>query len=91
MVVRLNLLKLPLFTTWSVYQLLCLLWLQPGQKVAILGAGPIGLVSMMVAKSFGAAVIVVTDISDERLKVAAEVRDLSRGGTGTFRALDTTC
>ncbi|CAN0435839.1 unnamed protein product, partial [Scytosiphon promiscuus] len=34
----------------------------PGQKVAILGAGPIGLVTMMVAKAFGAAVTVVTDV-----------------------------
>lgn len=47
---------------------------QPGQKVAILGAGPIGLVSMMVARAFGAAELVVTDVSDERLKVAKEVR-----------------
>ena len=39
----------------------------------ILGVGPIGLVSLMVAKSFGAAVAVVTDVSDERLKVASEV------------------
>ncbi|CAM9484650.1 unnamed protein product [Scytosiphon promiscuus] len=45
----------------------------PGQKVAILGAGPIGLVTMMVAKAFGAAVTVVTDVSDERLKVAKDL------------------
>lgn len=42
--------------------------------MAILGAGPIGLVSMMVAKAFGAAELVVTDVSDERLKVAKQVR-----------------
>ncbi|CAN0168919.1 unnamed protein product [Ascophyllum nodosum] len=46
---------------------------QPGQTVMILGVGPIGLVSLMVAKSFGAAVAVVTDVSDERLKVASEL------------------
>ncbi|CAN0006123.1 unnamed protein product, partial [Laminaria digitata] len=51
---------------------------QPGQKVAILGAGPIGLVTMMVAKAFGAAVTVVTDVSEERLKVA---RDLGADAT----------
>ncbi|CAM9437374.1 unnamed protein product [Ectocarpus sp. 12 AP-2014] len=45
----------------------------PGQKVAVLGAGPIGLLSMMVARAFGAAVVVVTDVSDERLKVAKEL------------------
>ena len=52
----------------------CLLIVQPGQKVAVLGAGPIGLVTMMVAKAFGAAVTVVTDVSEERLKVARDVR-----------------
>lgn len=45
---------------------------------------------MMVAKSFGAAVIVVTDISDERLKVATEVRGWSRVRTGAVQALDAT-
>lgn len=49
---------------------------QPGQKVAILGAGPIGLVAMMVAKAFGASATVITDVSDERLKVATDVRIL---------------
>lgn len=38
----------------------------------MLGAGPIGLVTMMVAKAFGASTCVVTDVSDERLKVAEE-------------------
>lgn len=47
---------------------------QPGYKVAVLGAGPIGLVTMMVAKAFGAAICIVTDVSDDRLKVAKEVR-----------------
>lgn len=46
--------------------------------MAILGAGPIGLVSMMVAKAFGASAVVITDVSDERLKVAKEVRFLAR-------------
>ncbi|CAM9293117.1 unnamed protein product [Pylaiella littoralis] len=46
---------------------------EPGQKVAVLGAGPIGLVSMMVAKAFGAAAVVITDVSDERLKVAKDL------------------
>eukprot|EP00752_Nemacystus_decipiens_P001576 g1537.t1 len=56
----------------------------PGQKVAILGAGPIGLVSMMVAKAFGAAELVVTDVSDERLKVA---KDLGAGLTVNVKGL----
>ncbi|CAN0087047.1 unnamed protein product, partial [Sphacelaria rigidula] len=46
---------------------------QPGYKVAVLGAGPIGLVTMMVAKAFGAAICIVTDVSDDRLKVAKEL------------------
>jgi L-iditol 2-dehydrogenase len=33
---------------------------QPGQSVLITGAGPIGLVTLMVAKAFGATRIVVT-------------------------------
>ncbi|CAM9249963.1 unnamed protein product, partial [Phaeothamnion confervicola] len=43
----------------------------PGQRVAILGAGPIGLVTLMVAIAHGAARVVVTDVAVERLKTAA--------------------
>ncbi|CAN0425631.1 unnamed protein product, partial [Discosporangium mesarthrocarpum] len=46
---------------------------KPGDRVAVLGAGPIGLVSIMVAKVFGATSTVVTDISGERLLKAKEV------------------
>ncbi|CEP03158.1 hypothetical protein PBRA_002918 [Plasmodiophora brassicae] len=43
---------------------------QPGQTVAVFGAGPIGLVSMIAAFAFGAVRVIVTDISDERLEFA---------------------
>ena len=43
-----------------------------GQKVLVCGAGPIGLVNMMVAKAAGASVT-ITDISQERLNKAKEL------------------
>uniref|UniRef100_A0A915PGE6 Sorbitol dehydrogenase n=1 Tax=Setaria digitata TaxID=48799 RepID=A0A915PGE6_9BILA len=44
-----------------------------GNKVLVLGAGPVGLVSMMIAKATNATVAAVTDILDHRLKIAKEV------------------
>ncbi|BAM78733.1 NAD-dependent sorbitol dehydrogenase [Cyanidioschyzon merolae strain 10D] len=41
-----------------------------GSLVLVLGAGPIGLLNCMVAKAFGASIIVVTDIDDRRLAFA---------------------
>jgi len=41
-----------------------------GSKVLITGAGPIGLVSMLVAKSMGATSIIMTDMVENRLTVA---------------------
>ena len=43
-----------------------------GETVAILGAGPIGLVSLMAAKARGARVL-IADLLDSRLKLAAEL------------------
>jgi len=51
-----------------------------GSKVLILGAGPIGLVSMMCAKAAGAATIAITDLDEGRLKVAKEL-----GADETFK------
>ncbi|KAH9551123.1 hypothetical protein CY35_10G106900 [Sphagnum magellanicum] len=45
----------------------------PPTKVLILGAGPIGLVTMLAAHAFGSPKVVVADISPERLKVAKEL------------------
>lgn len=44
-----------------------------GSKVFICGAGPIGLVSLLVAKAMGAAHIVICDLSASRLEKAKEV------------------
>lgn len=41
--------------------------------VLILGAGPIGLVSLLVAKAMGASKIVITDLVQERLDVAKKL------------------
>jgi len=44
--------------------------IQPGDVVAILGAGPIGLVTLQAARIKGAADILVTDLADYRLEIA---------------------
>lgn len=43
---------------------------QLGSKVLILGAGPIGLVTLLTAQSMGASNILITDIAQNRLDVA---------------------
>uniref|UniRef100_UPI0037E978BE sorbitol dehydrogenase n=1 Tax=Semicossyphus pulcher TaxID=241346 RepID=UPI0037E978BE len=44
-----------------------------GSSVLICGAGPIGLVSLVVAKAMGASQVVITDLSAERLAMAKEL------------------
>ncbi|XP_034192260.1 sorbitol dehydrogenase isoform X2 [Osmia lignaria lignaria] len=44
-----------------------------GSKVLILGAGPIGLVTLLVAKAMGASKIVITDLSQNRLNMAKKL------------------
>ncbi|XP_029950553.1 sorbitol dehydrogenase [Salarias fasciatus] len=44
-----------------------------GSTVLICGAGPIGLVSLLVAKAMGASKVIVTDLSAERLAKAEEL------------------
>lgn len=44
-----------------------------GHKVLILGAGPIGLLSMLVARANGATRVAITDLDENRLKMAAEL------------------
>lgn len=43
---------------------------KPGDSVLILGAGPIGLLQLMVSKHFGAKKIMIADISQDRLDFA---------------------
>uniref|UniRef100_A0A8C2XEV4 Sorbitol dehydrogenase n=1 Tax=Cyclopterus lumpus TaxID=8103 RepID=A0A8C2XEV4_CYCLU len=44
-----------------------------GSTVLICGAGPIGLVSLLVAKAMGASQVVITDMIPERLTMAKEL------------------
>lgn len=46
---------------------------KPGTRVAIMGAGPIGLVSLMAAKAFGADLVAITDLEQPRLELATEL------------------
>ncbi len=43
-----------------------------GMKIAVLGAGPIGILVAQTAKGMGAESVMITDVSDLRLKKAAE-------------------
>jgi len=45
----------------------------PNTKILILGAGPIGLVTLLAAHAFGSPRVVIADISPERLKVAEDL------------------
>lgn len=47
--------------------------IQPGDKVAVLGAGPIGLVSLQAALVRGATEVMLTDVVDFRLEKASEL------------------
>ncbi|MNI44107.1 Sorbitol dehydrogenase [compost metagenome] len=44
--------------------------LQAGETVAIMGMGPVGLMAVAAAKSFGASRIIVTDLEEVRLEAA---------------------
>jgi len=56
-----------------------------GDKVIVSGAGPIGLVSLLVAKANGASAVVVTDIDDRRL---AKAKELGAWGVANVMGLD---
>jgi len=47
--------------------------LKPGDSVAIFGAGPIGLLTLLSVKAAGATQIIVIDLSEVRLKKAKEL------------------
>jgi L-iditol 2-dehydrogenase len=44
-----------------------------GDTIAIIGAGPIGLLHLIVAKSLGAGKIIISDLVDERLQLASKL------------------
>jgi alcohol dehydrogenase len=58
--------------------------LRPGQSVAVVGLGGVGLAALMGAKAAGATRIVAVDVSDEKLALAAEV-----GATDCLNGADT--
>ncbi|WP_020618526.1 NAD(P)-dependent alcohol dehydrogenase [Paenibacillus daejeonensis] len=43
---------------------------QPGGSVAIIGAGPVGLLAVSAAKAYGASRIIVSDLEEKRLQAA---------------------
>lgn len=45
----------------------------PETNVLVMGAGPIGLVTLLAARAFGAPRIVIVDVDDHRLSVAKEL------------------
>ncbi|BDA45777.1 Sorbitol dehydrogenase [Coccomyxa sp. Obi] len=45
----------------------------PGKTVAIMGAGPIGLVTLMAVKAFGADAVAITDIKRDNLDLAMKL------------------
>ncbi|SOE90539.1 Threonine dehydrogenase [Burkholderia sp. YR290] len=58
--------------------------LKPGQSVAIVGAGPVGLAALMTAQFYAPAQIIVIDLDDNRLEVAKQfgATDLVNSGAG---------
>jgi alcohol dehydrogenase len=56
--------------------------LRPGQSVAIVGLGGVGLAALMGAKAAGATRIVAVDLSDEKLALAAEIGATDRLDSG---------
>jgi L-iditol 2-dehydrogenase len=51
-----------------------------GQNVLICGAGPVGIMSFLCAKAFGAAKVFITDINNSRLDLAKKL-----GVDGVYR------
>jgi alcohol dehydrogenase len=55
--------------------------IQPGSSVAIVGAGPIGLATLLTAKLFGPAQIIMVDLDENRLETARRL-----GATATVNS-----
>jgi D-xylulose reductase len=53
--------------------------IKPGQSVVVMGAGPVGLLCLAMAKAYGASTLVAVDIQPSRLEFAA-----SYAATHTF-------
>ncbi len=61
---------------------------QPGARVAIVGAGPIGLAALLTAQFYSPAEIIVIDLDDNRLDVAKRFGATSIVNSGDGKALD---
>ncbi len=46
---------------------------EPGSRVLVTGAGPIGLIAAQTARAYGAVEVAITDVSAHRLALAAEL------------------
>lgn len=57
--------------------------LQPGESVAIFGAGPIGLMALQAARAYNASTRIIIDPDDNRLQLAAKI-----GATATINPND---
>lgn len=51
----------------------CLTYNLVGEDVLISGAGPIGLMAVMISKKIGARKVFITDVNEERLEKAREL------------------
>lgn len=47
--------------------------IQPGSSAVVIGAGPIGLITVMVARAYGATQVICIDVIDKRLEKASEI------------------
>jgi alcohol dehydrogenase len=57
--------------------------IQPGNTVAIIGAGPIGLAALLTAQFYSPATVIMVDLDDKRLAVAKRL-----GATDTVNSSD---
>lgn len=63
--------------------------LEPGDRVLVTGAGPVGLLAAQVARAFGAASVTVADIADFRLDMARTLGfEVEKVGEGERRDFD---
>jgi L-iditol 2-dehydrogenase len=56
---------------------------KPGDTVAVLGSGPIGLVTLQAARAYGATQVIATDVDSKRLAIAKKL-----GATEVINAED---
>ncbi len=61
---------------------------QPGDTVAIVGGGPIGLASLLTAQFYSPAELIVVDTDDNRLEVARRFGATGTINNGTVNALE---